>query len=108
MANELKAAAILVFTRHGNMARHAGWLRPRYSPVYALCAFDEIARGLALSWGVTPFVVPFDMINPENTIEAALKALVQQGRLHKNATVVVIGSILVGEQIVDAVQMRVV
>jgi hypothetical protein len=48
------------------------------------------------------------MINPENTIEAALKALVQQGRLHKNATVVVIGSILVGEQIVDAVQMRVV
>ena len=108
MANELKAAAILVFTRHGNMARHTGWLRPRYSPVYALCAFDEIARGLALSWGVTPFVVPFDMINPENTIEAALKALLQQGRLHKNATVVVIGSILVGEQIVDAVQMRVV
>src|SRR5215469_9681912 len=108
MANELKAEALLVFTRHGHMARHTGWLRPRYSPVYAMCAFDEIARALALSWGVTPFVVPFDMINPENTIEAALKALVQQGRLHKNATVVVIGSILVGEQIVDAVQMRVV
>lgn len=108
MANELRAAAILVFTRHGNMARHTGWLRPRYSPVYALCAFDFIARSLALSWGVTPFVVPFDMINPENTIEAALKSLVEQGRLHKGATVVVIGSILVGEQIVDAVQMRVV
>jgi pyruvate kinase len=108
MANELRAAAILVFTRHGHMARHTGWLRPRYSPVYALCAFDNIARGLALNWGVTPFVVPFDMINPENTIEAALKSLVQQGRLQKGATVVVIGSILVGEQIVDAVQMRVV
>lgn len=108
MANELKAEAILVFTRHGTMARHTGWLRPRYSPVYALTAFDEIARTLALCWGVTAFVVPFDMINPENTIEAALKSLVAEGRLHKGATVVVIGSILVGEQIVDAVQMRVV
>src|SRR5690242_1173593 len=44
MANELRAQAILVFTRHGNMARHTGWLRPRYSPVYAMCAFDEVAR----------------------------------------------------------------
>jgi hypothetical protein len=52
--------------------------------------------------------VPFDLINPENTIEAALKSLVEQGRLKSGATVIIIGSILVGEQIVDAVQMRVV
>ncbi len=108
MANELKADAILVFTRHGHVARYTGWLRPRYSPVYALCAMDEVARGLALTWGVTPFVVPFDMINPENTIEVAIKTLLERGRLHKGATIVVIGSILVGDQIVDAVQMRVV
>ena len=108
MANELKAHAILVFTRHGHVARYTGWLRPRYSPIYALCAMDEVARGLALTWGVTPFVVPFDMINPENTIEVAIKTLLARGRLHKGATVVVIGSILVGDQIVDAVQMRVV
>ena len=55
---------------------------------------------------MTPFVVPFDLINPENTIDAALKSLLELGRLQKGATVVVIGSILVGEQIVDAVQMR--
>jgi pyruvate kinase len=108
MANELRAEAILVFTRHGHMARHTGWLRPRYSPVYAMCAFDDIARGLALSWGVTPFVIPFDMINPQNTVEAGLNSLVEQGRIHKGQTVVIIGSILIGEQIVDAVQMRVV
>jgi pyruvate kinase len=108
MANELKAEAILVFTRHGHMARDTGWLRPRHSPVYAMCARDEVAGGLTLSRGVIPFVVPFDMINPENTIETALKILVEQGRVHKGATVVIIGSILVGEQIVDAVQMRVV
>jgi hypothetical protein len=46
---------------------------------------------------------PFDLINPENTIEAALKSLVKQGRLKSGAT-----AVIVGEQIVDAVQMRVV
>ncbi len=108
MANELRAEAVLVITRSGNMARYTAWLRPRYSKIYALCSHAKVACGLSLSWGVTPFVVPFDLINPENTIEAALKTLVADGRLHKGTTVVIIGSILVGEQIVDAVQMRVV
>jgi pyruvate kinase len=107
MANELRAAAILVFTRHGHMARHTSWQRPHHSPIYAICPSEEVARGLSLSWGVTPFVVPFDLINPENTVEIALKNLSAQGRLHSGNTVVIIGSILVGEQIVDAVQMRV-
>jgi pyruvate kinase len=106
MANELKAAAILVFTRRGHMARYAGWMRPRYSRVVALCPGPEVAAALALNWGVTPLVVAFDMINPENTIEAAIQEMTANGQLQKGACVVVIGSILVGEQIVDAVQMR--
>ncbi len=69
---------------------------------------DDVAAGLTLSWGVTPFVIPFDLINPENTIDGALKHLVARGKLKAGNTVVIIGSILVGEQIVDAVQMRVV
>ena len=67
-----------------------------------------MAHRLALNWGVMPVVLTFDLINPENTIDAAMKLLVEQGRLKKGNTVVVIGAILVGEQIVDAVQMRVV
>jgi hypothetical protein len=51
-------------------------------------------------------VVPFDLINPENTIEAALKMMAQDGHLRKGNTVVVIGAILIGDQVVDAVQMR--
>jgi pyruvate kinase len=106
MANELKAAAILVFTRRGHMAAYAGWMRPRYSKIVALCPGPEVAAGLALNWGVTPLVVEFDMINPENTIEAAIRKMTAAGQLKKGACLVVIGSILVGEQIVDAVQMR--
>jgi pyruvate kinase len=106
MANELRAEAILVFTRSGNMARYAAWMRPRYSQIYALCAREDVAAGLTLNWGVTPFVVPFDLINPENTVETALKTLIEQGRLHRGNNIVIIGLTLVGEQIVDAVHMR--
>ena len=108
MANELKAEAILVLTRHGSMARYTGWLRPRYSRIYGLCADDAVARGLSLSWGVTPVVIPFDLINPMNTIDTALETLVAQEQLKPGHTVVIVSSILVGDQIVDAVQMRVV
>ena len=106
MANELKAAAILSFTRHGHMARYAAWMRPRYSPVYAMCDNQKSANELTLSWGVTPFVMDFDFINPQNTIEEGLKKLTESGRLQKGDTVVIIGAISVGTEIVDAVQMR--
>ena len=106
MANELKATALLVFTRHGSMAQYASWMRPHYSPIYALCETEKTANEMALCWGVTPFVMEFDFINPQNTIEMALQDLTKQGRLKKGETVVIIGAISVGTEIVDAVQMR--
>ena len=108
MANELKAAAILSFTRHGHMARYAAWMRPRTSPIYALCDNERSANELSLSWGVTPFITEFDFINPQNTIENSLKELTDQGYLRPGDTVVIIGAISVGTEIVDAVQMRVI
>jgi pyruvate kinase len=106
MANELKAAAMLVFTRHGHMAMYTAWMRPRYSPIYALCDNEVCANQLTLNWGVTPVVTEFDFINPQNTIETALKKFEQDGRLKRGDTVVIIGAISVGTEIVDAVQMR--
>ena len=106
MANELKAAAILSFTRHGHMASYASWMRPRYSPVFAMCDNQKTANELTLNWGVTPFVLEFDFIDPQSTIENGLKMLSQQGHLQPGDTVVIIGAISVGTEIVDAVQMR--
>ena len=106
MANELKAAAILAFTRHGHMAAYASWMRPRYSPVFAMCDNPRTANEMTLNWGVTPFVMEFDFIEPQNTIEGGLKMLAAQGRLKKGETVVIIGAISVGTEIVDTVQMR--
>src|SRR6202453_2250478 len=81
MANELKAAAILVFTRHGSMARYASWMRPHYSPIFAMCDNESCANELSLHWGILPFVMPFDFIDPQNTVETALVNLAQDGHL---------------------------
>jgi pyruvate kinase len=108
MANELKADAILVFTRRGFMARYASWMRPRSSSIYALCEQPEVAARLVLSRGVTPCVIPFDRKNPEKTIQLGLRTLVEQGRLRAGNIVVIISSISAGEKTADAVQMRVV
>ena len=81
-------------------------MRPRYSPVYAICDNEKSANELTLSWGVTSFVMEFDFIDPQNTIETTLKALAAKGLLQKGETVVIIGAISVGTEIVDAVQMR--
>jgi pyruvate kinase len=74
--------------------------------VFALCDNAKTANELTLSWGVTSFVTEFDFIEPQNTIETALRNLTEQGRLQKGETVVIIGAISVGTEIVDAVQMR--
>ena len=108
MANELKAEAIVVYTIRGNMARHSAWMRPRYSAIYAVCENWTVANALSLNWGVTPLVASFNHADPEKTIDPALQTLIAKGMLHKGNTIVVISSITVGEQIVDAVQMRVV
>ena len=108
LADQLKADAIVVFTIRGNMARHAASCRPRYSPIYAICEFPTMADSLSLNWGVEAFVHPFDHERPEQTVESALKWLVEQGRLRRGNTTVVISAISAGDQIIDVVEMRLV
>jgi pyruvate kinase len=106
MADQLSADAILVFTLTGTLARYASWMRPRHSPIYAICDTQLVADSLTLNWGVRPVVVPFDHSNREKTISIAMEKLVEQKLLRKGNTVVVISSIEVDGQTVKAVQMR--
>jgi pyruvate kinase len=106
LADQLKADALLVFTIRGNMARHAASCRPRYSPVYAICEYSAVADSLSLNWGVEAFVHPFDHARPERTVESALQWLVDQGRLQRGNTTVIISAISAGDQIIDVVEMR--
>jgi pyruvate kinase len=106
MADELRADAILVFTLRGNMARHMGWMRPRYSPIYAFCDSWVVGNALSLNWGVVPQVIDFDHANPNGTVDLAIKKMMEEGALKQGSTVVIISSISAGDTTVDAIQMR--
>ncbi len=108
MANELRAHAILSLIRSGSMTRYLSWLRPRYSVIYAVGESQDVAEELVLHWGVIPLVLQFDPHNLDKNIELALKTLLGKRMLRKGNTVVIVSSISAGNQIVDAVQMRVV
>jgi pyruvate kinase len=106
MANEMKAAAILIFTLQGTMARYAAWMRPHHSTIYAVCQADDVANQLMLNWGVYPLVMPFTGHESEEQITRALDLLVRNERVAKGDDVVIVSSIAAGEQRVDAIQMR--
>ncbi len=108
MANELRAEAIVTLIRHGSMTRYLSWLRPRHSVIYAVGESQDVAGELTLNWGVVPVVTQFKPGDLEGNIELALKTLIEKRRLRRGKTVVVVSSINAGDQIVDAVQMRVV
>jgi pyruvate kinase len=106
MADEMKAAGLVVFTVHGTMARHAASMRPRYSPVFAVCPSEAVARSLALNWGVYPVVLPFTHLETEPLIGEAFRQLVEAGYLKDGENVVLLSFIAAGETHVDAIQMR--
>jgi pyruvate kinase len=108
MADELRASALIVLTVRGNMARHTAWMRPRHSPIFAVCESWAVANSLTLCRGVQSLVMPYDHVQPERTVEASLTELVARGHIQRGQTVVVISAISSGEQLVEAVQMRVV
>jgi pyruvate kinase len=106
MAEDLRAAAILVFTIRGNMARHTASMRPRHSTIFAICERIDIADSLSLNWGLHSIVSPFNHDQPDKSIAIAIDRLVADKLLKRGDTIVIISSISAGEQIVDAVQMR--
>jgi pyruvate kinase len=59
MANELRAAGMLVFTMHGTMAKYAAWMRPHHSPIFAVCPDMQVAESWSLDLGVYTVGVPF-------------------------------------------------
>lgn len=106
LADDLKADAVLVFTKRGHMARYASWMRPKYCPVYAFADRWATADGLTLCRGVIPRVVKFNAMQPDRTVDAAVAQLVADGLLAKGNTVVVITNAVSGDRVVDAAKIR--
>jgi pyruvate kinase len=72
-AQELDVAAILCPTRSGATARRVASFRPRM-PIIGLSQSGEIARSLALVWGVVPMTIA-DLPEEPETDEATARAI---------------------------------
>src|SRR6266545_3271143 len=70
LANSLRRAKMIVFTRHGTMARNVSNLRPEHAPIFAFTSSEEVYRQLSIYWGVYPVKIDF-IDDPNATIEAA-------------------------------------
>src|SRR3989442_9553936 len=72
LANSLRRAKMIVFTRHGTVARYVSNLRPEHAPIFAFTPSEEVRRQLSICWGIYPVRIKFTK-DPNATIEAAEK-----------------------------------
>ncbi|HEV2046353.1 MAG TPA: pyruvate kinase [Chthoniobacterales bacterium] len=106
LANSLRGSKIIVFTRHGTMARNVSNLRPERAPIFAFTPSEEVRRQLSICWGVYPVRIQFTD-DPNATIEAAEKYLRDKKLATSGDNLVIISDLLAEGSRVDCVQLRV-
>jgi pyruvate kinase len=88
LAERGDASVIVAVTRGGHTAQMLSAFRPR-APIYAVAASPEVARQLALPWGVIPIVA--DVGGDVSDIASRVgSGLVEQGSLAPGSTMVVV------------------
>lgn len=105
LANSLSRSKIIVFTRHGRMARHASNLRPQRATIFAFTPSEEVRRQLSICWGVCPARIGFSD-NPNVTIETAQKFLRDQKLTTRGDNLVIISDVRARDALVDCIQLR--
>lgn len=106
LTDKLEAKALVIFTRSGRTARHAAWLRPGKTAIYAFTDNAKTYHQMALNWGTTPFLIQFDENEPSNTVDAALKVLKESDRIKPGETIVLVTEVKVKNKMVSTIQMK--
>ena len=105
LANSLPRAKIIVFTRHGTMARNTSNLRPEHATIFGFTPDEAVRAQLALCWGICPVLIEFSE-DPNTTIESAEQYLRANGLTSAGDNLVIISDVLAGDMLVDTVQLR--
>jgi pyruvate kinase len=105
LANSLARSKIIVFTRHGRMARNTSNLRPERAIIFAFTPSEEVRQQLSICWGVYPIQIEFSD-DPNVTIETAQKYLRDQKLTTAGDNLVVISDVRARDALVDCVQLR--
>jgi pyruvate kinase len=106
LANSLGRAKLIVFTRHGTMARNVSNLRPDHATIFAFTCDEVVRRQLAICWGVYPVRIDFDD-DPAVTIHTAEDFLRAHHLTNPGDHLVIISDIRVDADRVDSVQLRI-
>lgn len=96
LANSQNAVAILVFTQKGFMANLTSRCRPK-APIYAFTAAPMVRNKMNLLYGVRPFRFQFQD-DPEETIQEAVKVLLERKVIKKGDPIVVLADVLGGRE----------
>ena len=105
LANSMTRAKLIVFTRHGRMARYVSNLRPERATVFAFTPSEEVRRQLTISWGVCPQRIEFSD-DPNETIETAAKYLREQKLTATGDTLVVMSDVQARGERIDCILLR--
>jgi pyruvate kinase len=105
MANELRAAGIVVFTRRGFVAQGVAALRPDHSPIFAFTNSQFGLRQMRLLRGVEPFQMDFGA-DPELTVAKAISILHENEYVKLGDKVVVVSDILASDRLINSIQLR--
>jgi pyruvate kinase len=106
LANQIRAGAIFVFTRTGNIARVVAALRPRYSPIFAFTPQRALSHRLCLHRAIYAHTLEFKE-SPLATIELAEEHIRSHNVLDKDAHIVVLTEMMVKGQLHWTAQLRV-
>jgi len=105
LANSLRRAKLIVFTRHGTMARNVSNLRPEHAPIFAFTPDETVRRQLAICWGVYAVRIDFDD-DPAVTIQTAEEVLRERHLTTSGDQLVIISDIRDESDRIDSVQLR--
>jgi pyruvate kinase len=105
LANSLARSKIIVFTRHGTMARSTSNLRPQRATIFAFTPDEQVRQQLSICWGVCAIRIEFSD-DPNVTIEIAQKYLRDQKLTSAGDNLVIISDVRAKEALVDCVQLR--
>ncbi len=105
MAQEVSAEALIVFTRSGNMARNAAWLRPIHTPLYAFTDNAKLLHQLTLNWGIRPYFLKFSD-DPARNFESAIAKLKEQGLVKSGSHVVAVTEVNISGRLIESILME--
>lgn len=95
MADELRLAAIALFTRTGSTARLLSKYHP-CSPIYAFSPSRESVRRMGLYWGVEPFLAP-SYRTTDLLLEGAAAHLLKRGKIKPGDLIAVLSGTPIGQ-----------